>query len=40
MHIAAIDYTTGIVTYVSGDFVMPVQEDWDVIPTLKIGDAA
>ena len=37
MEIISINYTTGIVTYKMGDIVCPTQEDWDNIPTLKIG---
>lgn len=38
MEIIAIDLVNGIVTYKVGDLTMPVQEDWDVIPTLNVGD--
>lgn len=42
MEIIAIDYAAGIVTYkvtlsTGEDLVMPVYEDWDIIPTLKLG---
>lgn len=37
MIVIDIDYTNGIVTYQVGDLIMPVQEDWDIIPTLFIG---
>lgn len=37
MEIIAINYSTGIVTYQIGDLICPVQEDWDVIPTLFLG---
>lgn len=37
MTVIAIDYRAGIVTYKIGDLICPVQEDWDVIPTLLIG---
>jgi hypothetical protein len=37
MIITAIDYTTGVVTYDCGDLEIPVQEDWDIIPDLRLG---
>ena len=40
MIVIDIDYRSGIVTYQVGDLIIPVQEDWDIIPTLRIGQTA
>lgn len=37
MEVIDIDYRNGIVTYKVGDLIVPVQEDWDVIPDLRVG---
>lgn len=38
MIVSAIDYRRGVVTYtLANGMELPVQEDWEVIPTLRIG---